>query len=94
MSRTDLTKKQWRKLEPHLPSDPRYGPWQICYDRFVRWSRNGTWQRLLKIMQAAADKAEPPRLSWRPVSVSQAGIPRLLNCSTACNGLPQLAGGI
>jgi transposase len=33
----------------------RYGPWQTCYDRFVRWSRNGTWQRILKLLQAKAD---------------------------------------
>lgn len=36
---------------------PRYGPWQTCYGRFVRWSRNGTWQRLLKIVQTAANEA-------------------------------------
>ncbi|MET0319313.1 MAG: IS5 family transposase [Duganella sp.] len=35
----------------------RYGPWQTCYDRFVRWSRNGMWQRLLKILQAQAEQA-------------------------------------
>lgn len=37
---------------------PRYGPWQTCYGRFLRWSRNSTWQRLLKVMQAAADEAD------------------------------------
>jgi transposase len=31
----------WRDL----PS--RYGPWQTCYDRFARWRRDGTWDRLL-----------------------------------------------
>lgn len=35
----------------------RYGPWQTCYDRFVRWSRNGTWHHLPKVMQKAADEA-------------------------------------
>jgi len=35
----------------------RYGPWQTCYDRYVRWSRNGTWQRLLRALQAQADAA-------------------------------------
>lgn len=25
----------------------RYGPWQTCYDRFVRWRRDATWERLL-----------------------------------------------
>src|SRR5215469_3533988 len=25
-----------------------YGPWQTCYDRFfVRWRRDGAWDRLL-----------------------------------------------
>lgn len=33
----------------------RYGAWQTCYDRFVRWSRNGTWQRILSALQAQAD---------------------------------------
>jgi transposase len=86
MSRTDLSERQWRQLEPHLPTHPhrghayvehrrvingivwrlktgapwrdvppRYGPWQTCYDRFVRWSRDGTWQRLLRVLQAYAD---------------------------------------
>jgi transposase len=86
MSRTDLSERQWRQLEPPLPSDlhrghaygdhgrvlngilwrlktgapwrdmpARYGPWQTCYDRFVRWSRNGTWQRVLQLLQAKAD---------------------------------------
>lgn len=35
----------------------RYGPRQTCYDRFVRWSRNGMWQRLLKILQTQAEQA-------------------------------------
>lgn len=33
----------------------RYGPWQTCYDRFVRWSRNGTWQQILSLLQTKAD---------------------------------------
>ena len=39
----------WRDL----PS--RYGPWQTCYDRFVRWRRDGTWDRLLAHAQAKGD---------------------------------------
>ncbi len=35
----------WRDL----PS--RYGPWQTCYDRFARWRRDGTWDRLLACAQ-------------------------------------------
>src|ERR671933_767461 len=35
----------------------RYSPWQTCYDRFVRWRRDGTWDRLLALAQSAADAA-------------------------------------
>lgn len=41
----------WRDLPA------RYGPWQTCYDRFVRWRRDGTWDRLLAHVQAEADAA-------------------------------------
>ena len=33
----------------------RYGPWQTCYDRFIRWRRDGTWDRLLAWAQTKAD---------------------------------------
>ena len=36
-----------------LPS--RYGPWQTCYDRFSRWQRDGTWDRLLAHTQTRFD---------------------------------------
>jgi transposase len=39
----------WRDLPA------RYGPWQTCYDRFVRWRRDGTWDRLLAQVQAKSD---------------------------------------
>ena len=39
----------WRDL----PEE--YGPWQTCYDRFVRWRRDGTWDRLLAHVQAKSD---------------------------------------
>lgn len=39
----------WRDL----PS--RYGPWQTCYDRFVRWRADGTWERLLTYVQTRSD---------------------------------------
>ena len=40
----------------------RYGPWQTCYDRFVRWRRDGTWDRLLALAHSAADAAG--ELDW------------------------------
>jgi transposase len=39
----------WRDLPE------RYGPWQTCYDRFVRWRRDGTWERLLAHAQTKSD---------------------------------------
>lgn len=39
-----------------------YGPWQTCYDRFVRWRRDGTWENLLSYVQAGADFAG--ELEW------------------------------
>src|SRR3569833_4131941 len=41
----------WRDVPAH------YGSWQTCYDRFVRWSRDGTWQRILTLLQVKADAA-------------------------------------
>jgi transposase len=32
-----------------------YGSWQTCYDRFVRWRRDGTWDRLLARAQTKSD---------------------------------------
>ena len=39
----------WRDLPE------RYGPWQTCYDRFVRWRRDGTWDRLLAHAQTKSE---------------------------------------
>jgi transposase len=48
----------WRDLPE------RYGPWQSCYDRFVRWRQDGTWDRLLPTCRPS-----PTRLvSWRGAS--------------------------
>lgn len=39
----------WRDLPE------RYGPYQTVYDRFVRWRRDGTWERLLSQAQTKND---------------------------------------
>ena len=39
----------WRDLPE------RYGPWQTCYDRLVKWRRDGTWERLLADVQMKSD---------------------------------------
>jgi len=35
----------------------RYGPWQSVYGLFRRWQRDGTWARILAMLQARADAA-------------------------------------
>ena len=39
----------WRDLPE------RYGPWQTCYDRLVRWRRDRTWDKLLQHEQTKSD---------------------------------------
>jgi transposase len=47
----------WRDL-------PReFGPWQTVWKRHARFSRDGTWDRLLTRLQAQADAAG--ELDWR-----------------------------
>jgi transposase len=43
------TGSPWRDLPE------RYGPWQTCFDRFSRWRRDGTWDRLLSHAQTKSD---------------------------------------
>lgn len=42
---------QWRDLPK------RFGPWKTVYERHRLWSADGTWERLLQQVQAAADAA-------------------------------------
>jgi transposase len=39
----------WRDLPA------RYGPYTTCHDRLLRWQRDGTWERILQVLQAEAD---------------------------------------
>ena len=41
----------WRDLPE------RFGPWKTAYERHRLWSADGTWERLLQQLQAAADAA-------------------------------------
>jgi transposase len=40
----------------------RYGPWQTAYDRFNRWSKDGTWKRLLERLHVRLD--EQGKIDW------------------------------
>src|SRR3954447_14564667 len=42
----------WRDLPE------RFGPWQTIYNRHRRWSADGTWERVLSVLQAGCDQAE------------------------------------
>ena len=44
------TGAQWRDLPE------RYGPWQTVYDRFVRWRRDGTFDRILDRLRLQLDE--------------------------------------
>lgn len=46
----------WRDLPE------RYGSWQTCHSRFVRWRQDGTWDRLLAHVQTKSDAVG--ELSW------------------------------
>ncbi|MFF4410823.1 IS5 family transposase [Streptomyces sp. NPDC001404] len=45
------TSCQWRELPE------RFGPWQTVHKRHLLWSADGTWERLLRHVQAVADAA-------------------------------------
>ncbi|WP_326759183.1 IS5 family transposase [Streptomyces phaeochromogenes] len=51
----------WRDLPPC------FGSWKTVHDRHRRWSADGTWERILRAVQADAD-AEG-RIDWSMVSV-------------------------
>ncbi|MEW2548345.1 IS5 family transposase [Streptomyces sp. NPDC047002] len=65
MRRHELTDESWAVIEPLLAPPrmgrpvrdlpERYGPWKTVYERFRRWSANGTWDRLLAHVQQHSD---------------------------------------
>ena len=49
----------WRDLPE------RFGPWQTAYDRFNRWRKDGTWDRVLAELQRdAADRGAIDQSLW------------------------------
>jgi transposase len=55
--RTVINEILWRLRTgaPWRDVPERYGPWTTCHDRFVRWRRDGTWERLLAHAQSRSD---------------------------------------
>jgi len=70
----------WRDLPE------RYGPWQTCYDRFVRWRRDGTWDRLLQHAQTKSDAVG--EVVWE-VSIDSTSIRAHQHAAGACRRLAQ-----
>ncbi|MFI9046980.1 IS5 family transposase [Streptomyces sp. NPDC053427] len=54
----------WRDLPA------RFGSWKTVHDRHRRWSADGTWERILRAVQADADTEG--RIDWIMVSVDSA----------------------
>src|SRR5512133_1345813 len=38
---------------PWRDAPERYGPWQTLYERFARWTDDGTWVRMLRALLGA-----------------------------------------
>ena len=53
---------KYRTGAPWRALPERFGPWQSVYDRHVRWSRDGTYDRLLAAAHTATDAAG--ELDW------------------------------
>jgi transposase len=55
----------WRDLPE------RYGSWLTCFDRFNRWRRDGTWDRLVEYAQSKRDAVG--QIEWE-VSVDDTAV--------------------
>ncbi len=64
----------WRDLRE------RCGSWKTVYERHRRWSADGTWDRILRAVQADADLAD--RIDWSMIGVD----------STSCRAHQHAAG--
>jgi len=57
----------WRDLPR-----PTYGPWQTVYERFNRWTKDGTRGRLLEALQVRLDAAG--KIDWDPFCIDGSSI--------------------
>jgi transposase len=68
----------------------RYGPWPTLYDRFVRWTRDGTWNRLLQALLAEMQRRG--RIDWALWCVDGTSI-RALKAAAGAQKKPPRRGG-
>jgi transposase len=47
---------------PWRDAPERYGPWQTLYERFARWTDDGTWERVRRALLAEMQRQH--RLDW------------------------------
>jgi transposase len=78
------TGSPWRDL----PAE--FGPWQTAWKRLDRWTRDGTWERLLMAAQADADAAG--ELDWM-VSVDSSVVRAHQHAAGARRPAPVVTGG-
>lgn len=46
----------WRRTgAPWRDLPAEFGPWQTVFNRFDRWSKNGKWERLFRVLQTDID---------------------------------------
>ncbi|MFI1105836.1 IS5 family transposase [Streptomyces melanogenes] len=74
----------WRDLPA------RFGKWKTVHDRHRRWSADGTWERILRAIQADAD-AEG-RIEWSMVSVDSTSCRAHQHSAGARTTAPRIAG--
>ncbi|WP_411757699.1 transposase [Streptomyces venezuelae] len=73
---------QWRDLPE------RFGPWMNADERHRLWSADGTWERLLQQVQAAADAADEIDRTSRSTNMRRLPVPtrRRLLCQRGLKG--------
>ncbi|MCX5367244.1 IS5 family transposase [Streptomyces sp. NBC_00124] len=74
----------WRDLPT------RFGKWKTVYDRHRRWSADGTWERVLRTVQADADVEG--RIDWSVVSVDSTVCRAHQHAAGAHHRVPRLLG--
>nr|WP_229845299.1 IS5 family transposase [Streptomyces cinnamoneus] len=70
----------WRDLPE------RYGPWKTVYERFRRWSADGTWDRLLAHVQQRSDAVG--EVDWSVVCVDSTAVRAHQHAAGARKGGP------
>ncbi|MFD8970788.1 IS5 family transposase [Streptomyces sp. NPDC059568] len=66
----------------------RFGGWKTVHERHWRWSADGTWDRILRAVQAHADLAG--RIDWSMVGVDSTSCRAHQHAAGARKGKPRV----